>query len=119
MKRELIYAAAVGGCVGALMTMALGLVLPLGAQSGTDGHFDEITCTDLKVMSPDGTRGVSLFARNGGGIFIYGKEEDVQHPFIPVVIINGDEDGGRVAVYDKDGKSSAYMSVHENGGGGG
>ena len=30
MKRELIYAAAFGGCVGALMTMALGLVVPLG-----------------------------------------------------------------------------------------
>ena len=116
MKRELIYAAAVGGCVGALMTMALGLVLPLGAQSGTDGHFDEITCTDLKVMSPDGTRGVSLFARNGGGIFIYGKEEDVQHPFIPVVRIGADEDGGRVDVYDKDGKRCAYMGADEDGG---
>ena len=90
MKRELIYAAVIGGVVGAVLVAAAGLFAPLGAQSGTDGHFDEITCTDLKVMSPDGTRGVSLFARNGGGIFIYGKEEDVQHPFIPVVIINGE-----------------------------
>ena len=87
MKRELIYAAVIGGvCRGVLNGNGNWVCLaPLGAQSGTDGHFDEITCTDLKVMSPDGTRGVSLFARNGGGIFIYGKEEDVQHPFIPVV----------------------------------
>ena len=55
MKRELIYAAAVGGCVGALMTMALGLVLPLGAQSQSDGHFDEITCRRLRVVADNGS----------------------------------------------------------------
>ena len=118
MKRELIYAAVIGGCCrGGSGGNGGGFGLaPLGAQSGTDGHFDEITCTDLKVMSPDGTRGVSLFARNGGGIFIYGKEEDVQHPFIPVVRIGADEDGGRVDVFDKDSKLCAYMKAHENGG---
>ena len=55
MKRELIYAASVGGCVGALMTMALGWVLPLGAQSESpadwkDGYFNEITCQRLRVV---------------------------------------------------------------------
>ena len=49
MKRELIYVAAVGGCVGAMMTVALGLVVPLGAQSESDGYFDEITCRSLRV----------------------------------------------------------------------
>ena len=49
MKRELVYAAAVGGCVGALMTMVLGLVMPLGAQNEApadwkNGYFNEITC---------------------------------------------------------------------------
>ena len=55
MKRELIYAAAVGGCVGALMTMVLGWGLPLGAQSESpadrkDGYFNEITCQRLRVV---------------------------------------------------------------------
>ena len=50
MKRELFYAAVVGGCVGGLMIAALGVVLPLGAQSQSDGHFNEIICQRLRVV---------------------------------------------------------------------
>ena len=50
MKRELIYAAVIGGVVGALMTAALGLVLPMGAQTQvTDAEFGTITCRKLLV----------------------------------------------------------------------
>ena len=54
MKRELIYAASVGGCVGALMTMALGWVLPLGAQNEVrDAAFRKITCKEIEVVDDD------------------------------------------------------------------
>ena len=109
MKRELIYAAVIGGVVGAVLVAAAGSFAPLGAQSGTDGHFDEITCTDLKVMSPDGTRQVSIFASEyGAGIFIYDEY------IIPEVMISTAGDGGRVAVYD--GERGAKMGTNEYGG---
>ena len=116
MKRELIYAAVIGGVVGAVLVAAAGFA-PLGAQSeSSQGDFDVITCTKLRMMSADGTRGVMIFAdEDGGGIYIYGKEEDAQHPFIPVVVINA-EDGGGVGVYDKDGKKIAYLGADEDGG---
>ena len=117
MKRELIYAAVIGGVVGAVLVAAAGSFAPLAAQSeSSQGDFDVITCTKLRMMSADGTRGVMIFAdEDGGGIYIYGKEEDVQHPFIPVVVINAVEDGGGVGVY-KDGKRCAYLGADEDGG---
>ena len=117
MKRELIYAAVIGGVVGAVLVAAAGSFAPLAAQSeSSQGDFDVITCTKLRMMSADGTRGVMIFAdEDGGGIYIYGKEEDVQHPFIPVVVINAVEDGGGVGVY-KDGKRCAYLGANEDGG---
>ena len=44
------------------------------------------------------------------------KEEDVQNPFLPVVVISADEYGGRVDVYDKDSNLCAYMKASEYGG---
>lgn len=74
MKRELIYAAAVGGCVGALMTMALGLLVPLGAQSPAKHAFGEVTCTEPVVLRPDGMPAVRLSVDNDGGrVGVFGK----------------------------------------------
>ena len=64
MKRDVIYAAVIGGIVGAILVMAAGSFAPLGAQSqSSQGDFDVITCTKLRVMSADGTRGVMIFCR--------------------------------------------------------
>ena len=68
MKRDVIYAAIIGGVVGAILAMAAGSFAPLAAQSGSSqGDFDVITCTSLLVKRADGKRGVSISADEDGG----------------------------------------------------
>ena len=122
MRRELIYAAVVGGCVGALMTMALGLVLPLGAQNeARDAEFGTITCTELNVVN---SAGKTLVWLNTGGV---DWVEDRNGELSPV----GHERGGRIMVYGENGTrvhlsgsvlvahrdfGYASMSINEHGG---
>ena len=115
MKRELIYAAVIGGVVGAVLVAAAGSFAPLGAQSQSDGNFGAITCTSLQVKRADGARGVLINAdEDGGGIYIYGYGEDI----IPVVGIGIDKYGGFVGVYGRgNNHSRAVMSVNEYGNG--
>ena len=98
MKRKEGLYAVVGGCVGAVLTMVVSSFSPLGAQSGTDGHFDAITCRKLRVVNEDGTR-------------------DVQTVITPISIIVSLKDGRYtaigghgVSVYDGDMDSRAHMS---------
>ena len=132
MRRELIYAAAVGGCVGALMTMALGLVLPLGAQSQSNGTFGKITCTELDVLRPNGTHGASIRAHDkmvffnmgrlfDAGVFLYAGVDGANVK----VMGNGKGEStklgvsdkkGYVRVVDENGNAVAGMSADENGG---
>ena len=75
MKRELIYAAVVGGVVGALLTLVLGMVVPIGAQSEANTEFDKITCRELEVVDWNGRVAIGLYARpdgNGGRILVFG-----------------------------------------------
>lgn len=48
------------GITGAVITMAASLVLPLGAQSQSDGVFGEITCTGITVRHSDSSEHVTL-----------------------------------------------------------
>ena len=73
-RKECLYAV-IGGVVGAVLTMAVCSVLPLGAQSQSDGVFGEITCTGLKVVNAEGITRVELFDNeDGGGIWIVGED---------------------------------------------
>ena len=139
MKRELIYAAAVGGCVGALMTMVLGLDLPLGAQSESpadwkDGYFNGITCRSLRVVDEEPLTGLfeteitpgSIVASQLGGktrteINATGVTigQDVKMNLLGVVIRY--EDGRSVGVsplgvYLRGDGSEASMTIDEHGG---
>ena len=92
MKRELVYAAAVGGCVGALMTMVLGLVMSLGAQNEApadwkNGYFNEITCRSVRVGRGDG------------------EDEYYDTMLTPLYVVVGRKDGRKVSI------SSAGVSV--------
>ena len=129
MKRELIYAASVGGCVGALMTMALGWVLPLGAQNEVrDAAFRKITCKEIEVVDDDSR--VWIFAGpRFAFVNVHGKDSAVvrvlggrggarmmsteEHDGIVSVF------GNSVSAYDKDHKrntGAASMAVNEYGG---
>ena len=54
--KERLYAV-IGGMVGAVLTMVVCSLSPLGAQSQSEGHFDEITCRKLRVVNEDSFKG--------------------------------------------------------------
>ena len=99
MKRKDILIAVIGGCIGALVTMGVGLFAPVGvvAQSyDQDASFGTITCRNIEV--------VELYPTKGGW-------RD-----IPMVIIGSDEDGGSVTVWGykrPTGVPSAMLNLHE------
>ena len=122
--KERLYAA-IGGCVGAVLTRVVCSFLPLGAQSQGD-RFGEITCTGLKVVGPDGSLQVrlggdllndgdnaSVFISDlgyGGAIMCFGKDASS-------VMLGATKYGGTVHVFGT-GKdpAQAHMSVDEYGG---
>ena len=129
MKRELIYAAVIGGVVGAVLVMAAGSIAPLGAQNeAADAEFGTITCsklvvrydgfpysTEIDMFGVDmvGTGGLTMVkltgTENGGAVLVYGKEGGGSAG------MEIDEDGGAVRVYGKDGRA-ATMGIGKNGG---
>ena len=121
MKRELFYAAAVGGCVGALMTMVLGLVLPLGAQNHAKGYFREVICTQLTVLNPDLDE-TNLDDRKGA--VIIGVDEHGGHMHVlgidsgSSVLVRAKDGGGSVAVFGDNSTKmpEAFIGVQEHGG---
>ena len=72
--KEALYAV-IGGIVGTIVTLMLGLVVPLGAQSGNDGHFDTVTCKRLKVISRSNGKPMVMLATdyNGGYVGVWEK----------------------------------------------
>ena len=103
--------------------LAAGLFLPLGAQSQSDGNFGKITCTELEVVSPNGTVAVSLssnpfigpdmgghVAVNSFGVTVHGEDGKSQ------ASMHIGKHGGSVGVIGKDRKSQAVIYAGENGG---
>ncbi len=67
MKKEFIYAA-IGGCIGAILTSIFNLFSPLNAQDiPPDVTFGKITCKELHVQDPLGTTNIT-----GGAIYVSG-----------------------------------------------
>ena len=64
--------AIIGGIVGAVLTMAVCSVMPLGAQNG-DATFGTITCTELVVRDAEGNRGMWLTSHEHGGVVAVGS----------------------------------------------
>ena len=98
-KKEVLFAAVIGGVIGAvLVMMAVCSVMPLGAQNG-DATFGEITCTGLSVVDDKGMSRVMLFSdEHGGRATLMGKTGGV-------VALSHTKQGGRVQVFAE----GAYM----------
>ena len=108
--KERLYAV-VGGCVGAVITMAVCSFLPHGAQSQS-GQFGEIICSELTVVDSKGKQCVQLKGDlSGRGVVIYNNKEEI------VAVVGGNAHGGTIAVYDNKGQNAAGMSSIEHGGG--
>ena len=101
--------AIIGGCVGAVLTLAVCSVMPLGAQNG-DAMFGEITCTALKVVDIEGNDKVVLsaspFNHKSGFVIVYGGEASVY--------LQADRIRPRMGIIDKWG--NVTLSVDNNGG---
>ena len=78
MKDKLLYSA-VGGCIGAILTLTLSLFSPINAQNEPpDATFGKITCTELEVTYAPTATIPSLRVRivgeeRGGSIEIKGR----------------------------------------------
>lgn len=112
MNRKESLCAVIGGCVGAVLTMAICSILPLGAQNQS-GSFEEITCTSL-VVREDGKKGsVYLWIDEyGGRVNCYGDGS---------ATMGITESGGHVEVWGRhigQGQSMprAVMQANETGG---
>lgn len=133
-RKESLYAV-IGGVVGAVLTIAVCSVMPLGAQNG-DATFGKITCTELKVVDAGGNDGVRLTTihpltdpspRGRGIVHVLGNGDGmVQLTNTNVwvvgkggssVLLSNDEHGGRVDVFNKQDKNRAVMAVDEYGNG--
>ena len=107
-KKELLYAVT-GGIVGAVLTMAVCLFSPIGAQSQSDVNFNKITCAELEVVGPDRTRRVSIAALKDGGVVRVCSRNDQG------VKIYASESRGHIGVY---GEGDRGVSISVNGYGG-
>lgn len=108
-SKGLLYAV-VGGCVGAVLAMAVGLFSPLGAQSQSDANFGKITCTGLEVVNTRGDTMVSLSVDKYGGRVSANKKGGIGAAWLRT-----DEHGGSIDVYGYGG--SAWMGTGNSGGG--
>ena len=129
--KERFYAV-VGGCVGAVLTMAVWSLSPPGAQSQSDVNFGKITCSRLEVVRPDGTQAALIFVDEDGGgrVSVIGKDQtSLGSLFVDEggggvilagkdggVYVNISEHGGRVDVRGKDKVPKAFIEVGEDGG---
>lgn len=123
--------AAIGGCIGAVLTMVFGSFLPLGAQRKRDNNFGHIVCSRLTVSDPDGVMPfLSLgYDEHGGYVAINGKDGaggsvslgvDEHGGSIIVsstlgerVLVDIDEHGGGVSIYARDKFESHYQGEGE------
>ena len=116
MRRKEVLFAVIGGIVGAVLVMAAGSVLPLGAQNEvTDVEFGVVTCREIKVVNSDGEARVSMGVAEAGGVV--GVIGNGGMPSMGVNELGGivlmlnknfigslmcaDEDGGRVELSSK------------------
>ena len=108
MKQDAIYAAIIGGVVGAVLVMAAGSFAPLGAQNDVkDAEFGTITCDEVRVRGADGYASVVINSEeDGGSVGVYGEKG--------VAIMTIDKTGGRINVAGH--KGDARMSIGGHGG---
>ena len=114
MKRKEVLYAVIGGCFGALITMLVGLFIPVGvvAQSQpTDAVFHTIQCKGIEVVDESGETRVrirsSLF---GGLVTVRGKEGK------GLAELSVSRYGGTVWLEGNNGEPSAAVRSTDHGG---
>ena len=118
-RKEVLFAAVIGGVVGAVLTMAAGSFSPLGAQNEVgDAEFDTITCRRMKVVDPDSGYTKVALGIHGTNGFIAVKGKPSSGLFVETagVFISASEDSGRVRVYSPKGDVELAVGESRSGG---
>ena len=111
MRKKVLLFGVFCGAVGAILTMAVGLFAPIGAQTESDVAFGKVTCRELKVMDRYGRTAVVIKPySHGGRVRVSGKDGK---SFVLMAIESW---GGMVRVRGKDDNSDALMWIDERGG---
>ena len=113
MKRELIYAALIGGIVGALAISALRLFLPMHFK---DLNARTITCREIEVVDNKGTKLVRIdYDKDGGQVLVKGKENGSARLSINthggVVAVRGDKGFANLGTDEHSGYVSASRGL--------
>ena len=125
-KKEVLFAAVIGGVIGAVLVMAVGLIAPLGAQIEVkDAKFGTITCTGINIVDETGSMRITLssrplirdeygeltymFGRDGGVVALWGKDGHEKASMSETVY------GGQIYVFGKGRGSRAAIGVNEYG----
>lgn len=131
-RKEVLIAAVVGGCMGAVLTMSVGLFMPVGVVAQSYNH--DITCGGIKIVDEKGiirgymnayggigycdAEGKTRVAIGGDGVFVFREGRGTVAAEMGI-----DEHGGVVAVYDTGSRFTqtqdkrAAMSVNAFGNG--
>ena len=113
MKRKEVLIAVIAGCFGAVITMGVGLFIPVGviAQSQpTDVAFGKIQCREIEVVDSSGKGIVSIGEwGHGGCVYVFSKGGVAS-------MRTSSDQGVEFIVYGAEGNDSkAMMSAGEHG----
>lgn len=104
--------AVIGGVVGAVLTLAVCSVMPIGAQNG-DVTFGEITCTGLRVVDAVELSKIQLaYDENGGRIVVSNSKDGT----VGVSMGINQEGGGGISVSSPERPVAAMISIGDDGG---
>lgn len=98
-RKESLYAV-IGGIAGALLTMAMGLIAPLGAQN-ENATFDNITCSSLIVDNEDKKVFISdgeIWAQNDEALIMIHEDQIRVYNDGKMVGLEIGEQGGKIVV---------------------
>ena len=105
-KKTGLYAV-LGGIVGAIITLAVCSVMPIGAQNG-DATFGGITCTGLTVVDADGIPKVELsFTEYGGAVSVYEKGYPDKETFSMASMLMA-KNGGQLSLWRGSGENAKW-----------
>ena len=131
-KREVLFAAVIGGVIGAVLVMAAGSIAPLGAQNDvTDAEFGTITCRAIEVVDSEGNSEISIFPghifmKGSGNYLNVGREVSIaDNGSFGTIILSGEHGsafmgswthGGSIVLSAKDSQKEAAIGIGEHGG---
>ena len=107
--KECLYAV-IGGCIGAVLTMAVCSFFPVGVQSQGEDVFDEITCTKLTVINAENNEIITLGSNPKFGYALVRLCDSDGSVLEGLILAAGD--GGRISSFSQRGLFNIGYDEH-------